>query len=263
LQSKTQFECDCSINPYASFISPIEASKPSNQRAIDNKIMSRITTRIFLGIALILAVVVVGLVLLRIGPDVDSVGATIAGALAVITAVISAFGAQRVVELEEDRQKPYPYPSFDLSSRFGLVLFRIENSGESAAHDISIQWSGEPLSSEGKEVRFSPDGDKVQVPVLLPGQAISKLVDGHVQFFQSGRKHQYAGKISFKDAHGRKYSHDFRMDAGMYLGTPSHPEEAIKTHFELQKIPEHLAKLEAELKRIRSAMESNQKETKR
>lgn len=222
--------------------------------------MSRITTRIFLGLALLLAIAVVSAVLSKSNADVASVGASIAGALAVVTAVVSAWGAQRVVELEEDRQKPYPYPSFDLSSRYGLVLFRVENSGGSAAHGISIEWKGQPLATDGKEIRFSPEGEEIQIPVLLPSQSISKMVNGHIEFFQPGQKHQYSGTIAFKDPFGRKYSHEFKMDAEMYRGTPTHSEEEIKTHFELQKIPKHLENLEGELKKIRSRLEFVAKE---
>jgi hypothetical protein len=180
-------------------------------------------------------------------------GATLAAALAVVTAVVSAWGAQRVVELEEDRQRPYPYPSFDLASRYGLVLFRIENSGGSAAHDIGIAWDGNALmNSGGNEVRFSDDGEEIQIPVLLPGQSISKMVDGHIEFFKPEQKHQHSGVIKFKDSAGRKYSHQFKMDAEMYRGAPTHSEEEIKTHFELQKIPEQLKRLEGELSKIRA-----------
>lgn len=221
--------------------------------------MSRITTRIFLGLALLLAIAVIWIVLSQSDSNVATVGATLAGALAVVTAVVSAWGAQRVVELEEDRQRPYPYPSFDLSSRFGLVLFRIENSGGSTAHDICIDWHGEALSSGGKEIRFSLDDEKIQIPVLLPGKAISKMVNGQIEFFQPGQKRQHSGIIKFKDPAGRKYSHEFKMDAEMYRGTPTHSEEEIKTLFELQKIPAHLIKLENELKKIGAEIKKSSK----
>jgi len=223
-------------------------------------ILSRITTRIFLGLALLLALTVIGVVISQSSSNIATVGATLAAALAVVTAVVSAWGAQRVVELEEDRQRPYPYPSFDLSSRYGLVLFRIENSGGSAAHDISIVWSGDSLTnSAGNEVRFSDNNEGIQIPVLLPSQSISKMVDGNIEFFKSEHKHQYSGVIKFQDSAGRKYSHQFKMDAGMYLGTPTHSEEEIKTQFELQKIPEHLKNIEGVLNKIRNEIKGQEK----
>ena len=208
-----------------------------------------------MGTALLIAIAVVAMVLTRSDAEISQVGAAIAGALAVVTAVISAWSAQRIVELEEDRQKPYPYPSFDMSSRYGLVLFRIENLGGGAAHDISIDWDGEPLTARGEEVRFGPTAEKSQIPVLLPGKGISKLVDGNIEFFKPGRTRSHSGTISCKDAKGRKYRHAFRMDAEMYLGTPTHSDEELKTHFELQKVPSQLGKLEKELNRIRESLE--------
>ncbi|UZJ44217.1 hypothetical protein OOT55_16375 [Marinimicrobium sp. C6131] len=218
--------------------------------------MSRITTRIFLGLALILAVGIVGVLIFRTDSDVTSVGAAVAGALAVITAVVSAWGAQRVVELEEDRQKPYPYPSFDFSSRYGLVLFRVENSGGGVAHDISFKWDGDPVTRGGQEICFSSDCKGVQIPVLLPGKSISKTISDSAAFFQAKSSREHSGTLSFKDSLGRKHSHIFRMNAEMYLGTPTHSDEALKTHYELQKIPNQLEKVEGELKKIRVQAEN-------
>ena len=223
--------------------------------------MSRITTRIFLGLALLSALAVIGIVISQSSSNVTTVGATLAATLAVVTAVVSAWGAQRVVELEEDRQRPYPYPSFDLASRYGLVLFRIENSGGSTAHDISIVWSGDALmNSAGNEVRFSDDGEETQIPVLLPGQSISKMVGSHIEFFKPDEKHQHSGVIKFKDPAGRKYSHQFKIDAEMYRGTLTHSGEEIKTQFELQKIPEHLKNIKGELSKIRAEIKGLEKQ---
>ena len=220
--------------------------------------MSRITTRIFLGLALLLALAVIGVVISQYNSNVATVGATLAAALAVVTAVVSAWGAQRVVELEEDRQRPYPYPSFDFASRYGLVLFRIENSGGSTAHDISIVWNGDALmNSGGNEVRFSDVGEEIQISVLFPGQSISIMVDGHIKFFNSGQKHQHSGVIKFKDPAGRKYTHQFKMDTEMYRGTPTHSKEENKTQFELQNIPDHLKKIEDELSKIRAEIKGS------
>lgn len=221
--------------------------------------MSRTTTRILLGLALGLAFVVVAAVLFRPSSDMAPVGIAMAGALAVATAVISAWGAQRVVELEEDRRKPYPYPSFDLASRYGMVLFRLENSGGSAAHDIAIHWDGEPLRSGGIEVRLSAPDSDVQVPVLLPGQSIPKVVNDHVEFFEDEQDRRYSGCIAFKDSIGREFSHRFELDAEMYRGTPLHSDEALKTHYELQNLPRKLDGIERELKAIRRHAEKSDK----
>ena len=80
------------------------------------------------------------------------------------------------------------------------------------------------------------------------------MVDGHIEFFKPDQKHQHSGTIKFKDPAGRKYSHQFMMDAEMYRDTPRYSAEEIKTHFELQKIPEHLKRIESELNKIRAEL---------
>lgn len=82
-------------------------------------------------------------------------------------------------------------------------------------------------------------------------------VNGHIEFFRNQQARQYSGTISFKDPSGRKYAHKFRMDAEMYLGTPTHTDEALKTHHELQKIPDQLKILGEELKKIRLQTDNN------
>jgi hypothetical protein len=217
--------------------------------------MSRITTRIFLGLSLLAALAVLWFSVSGRSAEIAAHGATAAAALAVITAVIAAWGAQRVVELEEDKQRPYAFPRFDVSSRYGLVLFRVENTGGSTAHNIEIAWDKPLTNSKGKEICFSASDDTIQIPVLHSGESISKTIDGHVEFFQQDRQHVYTGKVTFTDASGRKYSHKFRLDAEVYRETPSYDEEALKTHFELQKIPDQLRKLERELKQIHGAID--------
>lgn len=220
--------------------------------------MSRLTTRVLLGLSLILAIGVGWLSFGSIDGVDPSPWATLAAALAVVTAVISAWGAQRVVELEEDKQRPYAFPYFDTTSRYGLILFRVANSGGSAAHNIKMKWEEPLLDSKSNEVRFSPTRDDMQIPILFPGQSLARIVDGHVQFFGMDRRHEYRGTISFEDSRGRTFSQPFVMDAEMYRETPSYEREDIKTHFELQKIPSAVQKVENELKRIRSALEALQ-----
>lgn len=143
-----------------------------------------------------------------------------------------------------------------MASRYGLVLFRITNSGGGTAHRIELQW-GDPLhDSGGREVRFSPSPNDPQVPVLLPGQSVATIVDDHVKFFRMDKRHEYRGAICFKDSRGRKYSQPFVIDAEMYRKTPLYDQEDLKTHFELQKIPAQIQKVEKQLEGLRGAIEA-------
>lgn len=218
--------------------------------------MSRTFTRILLGIALLLAGTVLWIALTEAEGDVVALGSTIAASLAVVTAVISSWGAQRVVEIEEDKQKPNVILSLDFSSRYLLVLFRVENSGGSSAFNIEISWDNPLKNPQGEEVRFSPAEKAVQIPVLIAGAHISKSVGVTNEFFKSASEHIYTGKVTFNDASNKKYSSHFLIDADVYRSTPTYSEEALKTHHTLQKLPSKLDKLQKELGSIQKAIQA-------
>lgn len=212
--------------------------------------MSRITTRIFLGLALILAIGSAIFSIHAIKNSSDTAWATLAAALAVITSMISAWGSQRIVELEEDKLRPAPYPHFDTESRYGLMLLRVTNNGGGVAHNINLIWDTPLENSKKKVIRFSPDRESPEIPVLFPGKSISMIVDGHIQFLGMNKKHEYSGKIKFYDSRGKQYKDKFLLDAEMFKGTPRNSEEEPKTHHELQKIPKEINNISSALKNL-------------
>lgn len=217
--------------------------------------MSGITTRLFLGLTLLLAVAAAYFSLDAIRSGDAQAWATLAAALAVVTSVVSAWGAQRVIELEEAKQKPYPYPQFDATSRYGLLLLKVTNLGGGVAHNIRLEWN-EPLKDhKGETIRFSPDSEGAEISLLMPGSSITKIVDGHVQFFQIERVHIYRGTVHYHDGAGRKKAHPFLLDAEVFKGTPLYDDEGLKTHYELQKLPERIRDLGRELQKIAKNLE--------
>jgi hypothetical protein len=212
--------------------------------------MSRTTTRIFLGLTLLLAI---GAAFLSINAAIDGKNeawATLAAALAVVTSMVSAWGAQRVVELEEDKLMPFPYPQLDVTSRYGLMLLKVTNHGGSAAHHVKIIWDKPLVNSKGVAIKFGPDSESGEIPVLVPGQHVSKIVDGHIEFFGSTHEHTYQGTIEYQDASGTKRRHAFMLDAEAYKGAPLYDEESLKTHYEIQKLPDYLQALNVQIKKI-------------
>src|SRR6476469_5453534 len=118
--------------------------------------MFRIFVRILLAIALVTSIAVVVVVFLLLGFRDATSWTIVAAALAVITSIISSWGSQRVLEIQQDAQNPYPYPSIDMESRYGLIQLRVENYGGSAAHDIRLTWNKPLLNSKEVPVRFNP-----------------------------------------------------------------------------------------------------------
>ncbi|MFA6013887.1 MAG: hypothetical protein WC742_02390 [Gallionellaceae bacterium] len=216
--------------------------------------MSPLTTRLFLGLTLLLAIAAAIFALSGIYSGQKEAWATLAGALAVVTSMVSAWGAQRVIELEEQKLEPYPNPQFDATSEYGLMLLKITNFGGGAAHNIKLVWDKPLKNSHGKEIRFSSDSKSGELSILVPGQHISKFIDGHIQFFQIEGPHIYGGSVEYQDSKGRKKSHRFLLDAEALKGTSSY-EEGNKTHHELQKLPDRLQELCNEVKKISSQLE--------
>ena len=212
--------------------------------------MSRRTTRVLLALAVFIAIIVTAISLKSALAGTEAAWAIIAASLAVITSVVSSWNAQRVVELEEDRQLPYPYPYFDVKSRYGLILLRVTNFGHSAAHNIKIEFDNELFDHRGRSVNFISKDGKSNIPILLPQQSVSKTVDGHVDFFKQQKVQNYTGTIKFENASGKKMEHPFIIDAEMYAETPTYDKEDLKTHYELQKIPKAIEGLSNILKSL-------------
>lgn len=218
--------------------------------------MSRTTIRILLGVSIFIAILVTAFAIKSAADGQASAWAVIAAALAVITAVVSAWNAQRVVELEEDRLLPYPYPTFDAKSRYGLILLRVTNHGNTAAHNIKLRWDEAIVDSKGNQVKFEGATESADITILMPKESLSVIVDGNVDFFKIQKRHQYKGEIEFTTPSGRKLKHNFLVDAEMYKGTPTYDDEELKTHYGLQKIPDALSDIRSQLSNIEKKLGS-------
>ncbi len=186
------------------------------------------------------------------GPEKPESWTVAAAALAVITSIISAWSSRRVTELHEDSQRPNPYPAFDLKSLHGFALIRVRNSGGTPAYNISLSWTPELRGLGGKPIGFEKADNLPGISVLLPGESIAQYIGAHHEFIKDHPDSDYRGTIEFEDSTGSRFSQEFRLDYRSYEGTPAYDEEALKTHYELQKIPGELQALRREIQRITS-----------
>lgn len=223
--------------------------------------MHRIIARIILAVSFIASIAVIVAAVLLLGLRDPVAWAGVAAALAVITSVISSWVSQRALELQQDAQKPYPYPSVDVTSRYGLVQLRVANYGGSAAHDISIKWDKPLLNSREEPIRFTIQEGAPEIPVLMPNESISILIDGSLQLFRKYQDMNFTGRIEFMDASRRRQGHPFYFSIEKYRQALTFAQEDPKTHHELQKIPDEIHKLRAELRKIRALMEIKHENT--
>ena len=120
--------------------------------------------------------------------------------------------------------------------------------GGTAAHKISLHWDIELKDDNGHIVGFSMEDGVPAITILLPGESISKIIGAHHSFMERHPDTEYTGSITFEDPSGYKYKQPFRLDGRPFLNTPSYDHEALKTHSELQKLPD-------EIKKLRNAIE--------
>lgn len=187
----------------------------------------------------------------------------IAASLAVITAVISSWNAQKIIESQEDSQRPYPNLLFDISSRYMLIQLVMKNFGGSPAYDIEISWDKPLLNSSGKQISFGVDNKhNIDIPFLLQGEKISILVDGAENFFSKYKEEDlnYSGFITFKDSTGQQMKHCFYLSLEKYRNNLTYSEEGLKTDYELQKIPTALSNIQKELKKIKNVIKKSSKQ---
>lgn len=170
---------------------------------------------------------------------------TIAAALAVIAAVVSAWTSQRVIELQEDALEPHVVISFDARSRYQLVQLRLVNSGQSPAHGIKVEWQNAPTDSNGNAISFGSAG---VLPVLIPGERASRPVDVAHGFFARYPDTTFAGRLTFANASGELHSQDFLLSAEHERDSLLHDDEGPKTQYELQKLPDKLAAIAKEIR---------------
>lgn len=220
--------------------------------------LSRQIVRICLIVAGLLAVLVAGLPIIQAGPRSPETWATIAAALAVLTAIISSWTSQRVLELQEDAQEPSITVNLDVRRRPQLVQLRVANVGGSVAKDIVISWEKPLLNVDGAPVRVGGvlEGPDV-IPVLAPRDSTAVFVGVTNRFLEMYKGAVYSGIVRYKNASGAPRKQTFLVSVEAYRRSLIHDEEEALTQEELQKIPKQLKMIADELARLRKDLLSS------
>jgi len=198
--------------------------------------------RALLFLIILAAVSLIGFLLLHRGPRESDVWAAITGLLAVITAIIAAFPALRVVELQEDSLRPRPTPYFDVSSRYSLLQLRVKNIGPSVAYDMRLRWKSRPSDHMGNAITALDE-----IPVLLPGESVSTLVGISVETVRKYATLRFEGEIEFRDENRKRMRQYFVCTTQEHGKRLVYDEELPKTLYELQKIPGQLERIKEAL----------------
>jgi hypothetical protein len=209
--------------------------------------MSRAVVRLGLGLAAVIAAGVGVAAVFKLGATDPTTWATLAAVLAVLAAVTSAWTSQRVVELQEDALEPNPVPAFDVRSRYDLAQLRVTNRGGSPAYRIQITWD-EPLRDEDDGVVVL--GIDNTISVLGPGETASIGLGTAHGFMAKTPDTTRHGVLTFQNASGRRRSRRFVVSAEHERRALIHDQEAPRTHFELQRIPDELKRIAAAITQV-------------
>lgn len=210
--------------------------------------LSRALARLALLVATVIAVAIPVAALLIRGLEKPETWLVTGAALAVITSILSAWSSRRVVELHEDAQRPNVVPAFDFTSRYGLVMIRVKNTGATAGYKIELRWDRELQNHQGETIGFQNTDGKPSIVSLLPGESITQIIGTPHEFLARDDDTEYVGMIKFEDGRGHEYQYPFYLDVGVYKMTPTYENEYNKTLFELQKIPAALDKIRRSIK---------------
>jgi hypothetical protein len=179
------------------------------------------------------------------GPKEKETWSTLAAVLAVIAAVIAVLPALRVIEIQEDSQRPRPTPYFDLTSRYDLLQLRVKNFGASIAYDVQLKWKTRPVDHKGNEV-CSLDC----ISVLVPQESVSTLIGTAHDTVRKLSDSQFEGECHFKDASGKRFRQRFICSVDASRKQLLHDNELPKTLRELQDIPKELARIADQLEKL-------------
>ena len=107
---------------------------------------------------------------------------TVAGALAVIAAIISAAMSQPILWKQEDDAEPDLNILFDLDSRAHIIQLRLVNNGGSNAYDVKIEWN-KPIINIFKEETNFP-----YIPVMVKNEMLQILIDSTTKTFEKAKE---------------------------------------------------------------------------
>jgi hypothetical protein len=190
-----------------------------------------------------LSLVICAVVLRRQG-FVDPVAwATVAAALAVLAAVVSAWTSQRQLELQEDAIQPSLLPAIDVRSRTNLAQFTITNHGGSHAYDVTLEWTRALPGRDGKPISLGA----APIPMIPKGESASVLITSSHDLISKNEDTTFTGMIRFKNGQGRKFSEQFMV-------TAEHERSAMVLATDEQELKQDIGKIREALEDIAKAI---------
>jgi len=182
---------------------------------------------------------------------------TVASSLAVITAIIGSWSAQRIIWKEEEELQPNLNLQLNLKSRKGFIQFQIENTGKSSAYDVQIKWKKPLIGINNKEIHFKSGTEGVDFKQIGKNQKFSCIVGVTAEILKKneGKKEplDFLGEIQYKKSPKGlfKIKKDFFISLEPYSSSISldYEDDIQNFYSEASKIHKDLIEIIKTLKR--------------
>ncbi|MBU6428351.1 MAG: hypothetical protein KGR26_05035, partial [Cyanobacteria bacterium REEB65] len=180
-------------------------------------------------------------------------GNVAAASLAVLAAIVSAWGSQRTLEMGEDARIPRLVVTFDFS-RLYLVQLQVKNIGTEPAYDIRMTWNKPLLRADGDPAAFGTDPTQPDIAALQAGEAVKSYLGSALKIFASKEVLDFSGLIEYRNEAGRLFSNRFRVSLEQHRHRLHLTTEEDETHQALQAIPKAIEKVQREIGELTSLL---------
>jgi hypothetical protein len=185
----------------------------------------------------------------------------VASSLAVITAIIGSWSAQRIIWKQQEDLEPNIIVYLDLKSRSDCTQFIIENIGGSTAYDVNIKWEKPLKDSKNNNIKFNSGKPNMDFTQITKGQRYTYFVGVTSKIYEREKNSvlEYYGVIEYKKGTKNRFkeSNDFFITMEPYrisLNTENDVQAFFK---ENSFIHNDLKQINLTLKELNAKLDSN------
>jgi len=190
---------------------------------------------------------------------------TVAASLAVTTAIIGSWSAQKIIWKQEEELEPKLTTYLDLNSRIGLTLFVIENVGGSSAYNVKIKWKKALVDRKENEIHFKSSVDGIDFKQIMKGQKFVYFVNTTPELYRNydskNEKLEFYGELKFKKKRKRLFEtvDDFFVSLEPHRPGLETEDEIHGFYHEGSKIHNDLKEINKTLNKVTNLLNNEEK----
>jgi len=140
---------------------------------------------------------------------------TVSSSLAVITAIIASWGAQRVIWRQEEELEPKLDISIDIDNRKGAAQLVVNNIGGSTAYSVVIKWKKPLRDHSGKIIQFNSGEQGIDFKRIGKGQKYRYYIGMSEDLYAKSKNEnellEFEGFIKYKTNEKSKFNRTYNF----------------------------------------------------